>query len=112
MHNKLVYEVNYPDGTTEKLTANTIDENMLLRVDYEGQNYQLFTEVTDKNRYDSTITKVDGFINYSNGNLHKNTTTRGWKLLVQWKDVSVYWVPLNDLKQSNTVELAEYSVSN
>ena len=36
----------------------------------------------------------------------------GWKLLVEWKDGSVDWVPQKDLKQSNPVELAEYDVAN
>jgi hypothetical protein len=39
-------------------------------------------------------------------------TTRGWKLLVRWKDGSTRWVRLEDLKESNPVELAEYAVGN
>ena len=31
---------------------------------------------------------------------------------MEWKDGSVDGVPLKDLKQSNPVELAEYSVAN
>ena len=31
---------------------------------------------------------------------------------MEWKDKSVDWVPLKDLKQSNLVELAEYSMEN
>ena len=37
-------------------------------------------------------------------------TTRGWKLQVEWKDGSISWVPLKDLKASNPVELAEYAL--
>ena len=36
----------------------------------------------------------------------------GWKLLVEWKDGSVDWVPQKDLKQSKPVELAECNVAN
>ena len=39
-------------------------------------------------------------------------TTRGWELLVQWKDGSVSWEKLKDLKESNLVEVAEYAVVN
>eukprot|EP00979_Chaetoceros_neogracilis_P016060 scaffold6898_cov247-Chaetoceros_neogracile.AAC.1 len=39
-------------------------------------------------------------------------TTAGWKLEVEWKDGSVDWVPLKDLKASNPLELAEYAVAN
>jgi hypothetical protein len=38
-------------------------------------------------------------------------TTRGWKLLCQWKDGTTSWVPLIELKDSNPVELAEYAVA-
>ena len=39
-------------------------------------------------------------------------TTKGWKLLVEWKDGSSNWIPLKDLKASNPVETAEYTVAN
>ena len=68
--------------------------------------------MTDHKKDDSAIAKVDGFIKSSSMNLHWNRTTRGWKILVEWKDGSVDWVPLKDLKQSNPVYLAEYAVEN
>ena len=63
----------------------------------------MLTEVTDQKRDGRAITKVDGFIKSSNGNLHRKITTCGWKLLVEFKDGSVYWFILNYLKQSNLV---------
>ena len=72
----------------------------------------MLTKVTDHKRYDSSITKVNSFIKSSNGNLHRNSTCRGWKLAVECKDMSVYWFPLKYLKKYNPVELAEYSVVN
>ena len=39
-------------------------------------------------------------------------TTRGWSLCVKWKDGSTSWVPLKDLKEGNTIELAEYAEAN
>jgi hypothetical protein len=33
-------------------------------------------------------------------------------LLVQWKDGSISWEKLKDLKASNPVEVAEYTVAN
>ena len=66
--------------------------------------------MTDHKKYDSDVAKVGVFIKPSSGNLHQNRTTLGWKLFVEWKDSSVDWVPLNDLKQSNPVDMAEYTV--
>ena len=44
--------------------------------------------------------------------LHRKPTTKGWELLVSWKDGSSSWVKLKDLKNSNPVEVAEYAVAN
>ena len=70
------------------------------------------TEVTDQKKDASDIAKVDGFIKSSSGNIHWERMTCGWKILVEWKDGSVDWVPLKDLKQSNPVDMAEYAVAN
>ena len=83
MHEKSLYEVEYPDGTTKQLAGNRISENMMSQVDSEGHQYEVLTELTDQNKYDSAITKVDGFIKYSSGNLQQKRTTCGWKLLVE-----------------------------
>ena len=112
MQEKSVYEVEYPDETTDQLTANIKTENMLSQVDSEGQHYQFLTKVTYHMIYYSTITKVGGFIKYSNGNLTLKSKTCGWKLLVEWKYVSFDWSPLKDLKYSNSVELDRYAVAN
>ena len=98
MHDKYVYKVEYPGGTTEQLKATIISKNMLSQVDSEGHHYQVLTEVTYHKRGDSAITKVDGFVKYSNGILHRNRTTCGWKILLELKVGSVDWVPLKDLK--------------
>jgi hypothetical protein len=39
-------------------------------------------------------------------------TTKGWKLLVQWKDETTTWVPLKDLKESNPLEDAQHAIDN
>ena len=55
---------------------------MMSQVDSEGHHYQVLTEVTGKNKDDSDISKVDGFIKSSSGELHRKRTTRSRKLLV------------------------------
>ena len=89
MPDNYFYEVEYPDGTTEQMADNIIAANMLSQVCSEGHHYQVLTEVTDNKEYDSVITKVDGFIKSSSGNLHQKRTTHGWKLLLKWMDGSV-----------------------
>ena len=82
MHDKSLYEVEYPDGTTEQLLDNIIAEHFLSRVDSEGHHYQVLTELTDHKKGGSDISKVDGFIKSSSGDLHRKRKTRGWKILV------------------------------
>jgi hypothetical protein len=45
----------------------------------------------------------------SNRNFRR--TTKGWKLLIQWKDRTSTWERLANLKESNPVQVAEYAVA-
>ena len=38
-------------------------------------------------------------------------STKGWKLLVAWKDGSEQWIPLSAMKESNPIEVAEFAVA-
>ena len=110
--NTSMYEVEFPDGQTAELQYNIIAENMMSQTDSEGHHYQLLAEISDHHADATAISKKNGFIKGRNGNRHRKMTTRGWKLEVEWKDGSVSWVPLKDLKASNPLELAEYAVAN
>ncbi len=46
------------------------------------------------------------------GKRHPRITTQGWDLQVEWRDGSTTWVPLSELKESNPIEVAEYTVAN
>eukprot|EP00957_Ditylum_brightwellii_P008681 658902-Ditylum_brightwellii.AAC.1 len=47
-----------------------------------------------------------------NGQMKPKITTRGWELLMQFKNEGLEWVKLKDLKAANSVELTEYTVVN
>jgi hypothetical protein len=55
--------------------------------------------------------KDDAFIELK-GKRVQRMTTKGWKLRVQWKDGYPNWECLNDLKESNPVQVAEFAVAN
>ena len=112
IQSKLVFEVEYLDGFTKKITANIISDNMLSQVDSEGHHYQVLTEVTYHKINKSVTTNVNGFIDSINNKINHKQTTRSCKILVEQKYGSVDWVPLEDLKKSNPVELEEYEVEN
>jgi hypothetical protein len=48
----------------------------------------------------SALRGDDGFYLTKTGNRRKKPTTRGWKLLVQWKDGTTTWIQLADMKKS------------
>jgi hypothetical protein len=107
-----IFEVEYPDGTVDRLNANVIAENLMSQTDPYGHHYQVLHEIIEHKKDGTAISIEDGFIRAKSGNLHPKNTTRGWKLLVEWKDGSSDWVPLKDLKASNPIELAEYALAN
>ena len=106
------YVVEFTDGSIENYFANVIAENMYAQIDDEGRQYQLLDEIAD-HRSDGTALRVEnGFTVSRNGNRVPKQTTRGWYLLVNWKDGSSDWVKLKDIKDSYPVQIAEYAVAN
>ena len=106
------YVVEFTDGTTENYFANVIAENMYAQIDSEGRQYQLLQEIVDHRSDNTALTIENGFTVSRNGNRVPKPTTRGWSLLVSWKDGSTDWVKLKDLKDSYPVQIAEYAVAN
>jgi hypothetical protein len=106
------YEVEFPDGATDVFTANIIAENLYAQVDEEGNSYAIMHEITDHKKDGTAVSKDDGFITTMSGGTRPRQTTRGWKLLVSWKDGTSSWIALKDLKESNPVEVAEYALAN
>jgi len=106
-----MYEVEYLDGYTTSIAANAIAENMFAQVDAEGNRHVLFDEIID-HRCDGTEVKMqDAFLKVKGRKVRKKTT-KGWEILVQWKDGSTTWVKLKDMKEAYPVQVAEYSVQN
>jgi hypothetical protein len=98
-----LYEVEFPDGSTDAFTANTIAESMYSQIDNEGHTYQLLDEVIDHRKEKTAVLKGDGV---------SRMTTKGLQLQIQWKDSTTSWIPLKDLKESNPIETAEYAIAN
>jgi hypothetical protein len=104
-----MYEVEYQDGHKAALAANAIAENMFAQVDDEGNRHVLFDEIVDHRTDGSEVKQQDAFVTASTGNKRRKETTKGWEILVQWKDGSTTWVALKDMKNSYPVQLAEYA---
>ena len=55
---------------------------------------------------------ADSFVNSTNKQMKRNTTTAGLEVLMQLKDESTNWVNLKECKNSHPVQLAEYTTNN
>ena len=83
-----MYEVEYADGSKQALAANVIAENMLASVDQEGHHHLLLDLIIDTRKMAEAVSKEDAFVKSSNGTRRRRETTKGWEVLVQWKDGS------------------------
>ena len=66
----------------------------------------------DHKKAGTAIPMAEGTVTSANGTKRNKITSRGWLLLVQWKDGLTSWEKLKDLKASNPIEVAEYTVAN
>ena len=107
-----VFEVEFLDGHTAAMTANAIAENLFAQVDQEGHRLLLMDEIIDHRRGPDAVTQAEAFITSPSGQKRRKTTTKGWDLLIRWKDGSETWTPLKDMKESYMVQTAEYAVQN
>jgi hypothetical protein len=99
------WEVEYPDGSMDVLTANTIAESLYSRVDAEGHEHIIMQEILD-HKFDGNLLPRDDLIIPGTNQMRR--TTKGCRLLISWKDGSSTWVPLADMKESYPVQVAEF----
>jgi hypothetical protein len=83
---------------------------MFAQVDSEGNRHILFDEDTVHRTDGTEVKQQDAFITTRTGTRRRKETTKGWNMLVQWKDGSNTWVALKDMKNSYPLQLAEYAV--
>ena len=93
-------------------TANIIAENLYSQVDAEGNSYSILEEIIDHKSDGTAVSKDDRHETTNQGIWCLRRTTKGWKLLVSWKDGTSSWVPLADMKEAYPVQVAEYAVAN
>ena len=104
-----LYEVEYLDGHKASLAANAIAENLFAQIDEKGNRHVTIDSIM-AHRVDGTqLTKENGFIISQNGGKRRIETTKGWEILLQWKDGTSTWEKLKDVKASYPVQLAEYA---
>jgi len=89
------YEVEFEDGMREDVSANIIAQAIYENADDNG--------FTDGLILDEIL---DHFVSRK---LTNNMTTKGWFLLIRWKDGSESVVRLADIKESYPMEIAQFA---
>ena len=75
-----------------------------------GTSSKLMDCIMDHKKDDMAITAGNQYFTM-HGRKQQKCMTRGWQLCIKWKDQSMSWERLSDLKESYPVEMAEYAVS-
>jgi hypothetical protein len=110
MLNSVIYDIEFPDGQTKEYAASTIAENMLTQVNCDGYSMTLMQGIIDFKKDEATaISKADKWVVTARGQRRlRMSTAAGWKLLIQWRDGSMTWIPLKEMKESHPVEMADF----
>ena len=106
------FEVELENGESERIMANQIAMNLYSQLDDEGREILSFKSIVDHRSNNTALTKENGYVKLSNGHHKPKQTTRGWQLLVEFRDDTTEWIDLKDVKEANPVDLAEYAVNN
>ncbi|MCP4459790.1 MAG: hypothetical protein GY816_17465, partial [Cytophagales bacterium] len=105
------YEVEFPDGLVREYGENLIAESVYSQVDIDGKHQKILEGIIDYDKVTGAADKSDKYIFTQKGNKRLRNSTKGWKLLVAWKDGSEQWIPLSVMKTSNPIEVAEFAVA-
>ena len=112
MLNSLVYEVEFPDGTMREYAANSIAENIVSQVYHDGFSSPLMEGIIDYKKDPSVAIGIEEkHLVTRRGQKILRKTTKGWKILLGWKENSETWVPLNVLKEANPVEVDDFATA-
>ncbi len=89
-----------------------IADNLYSQCDDEGRRHAVLQEIIDHKKDRTAVDITNGHTITRRGRRIPITTTKGWKLLCQWRDGSSDWIDLKHVKDSNPIQPAEYAVAN
>ena len=109
--NTIMYEYEFGDGTTKAYATNTIATNIYMESDADGHSSLLLYHIVDHKKSGNATSMEDKYFVTATGTKRICQTTKGWKLLVQRHNGSRQWIDLKILKESNPVQVAEYTTA-
>ena len=106
------YVVDFANGSSKAYSTNVIAKSIYSQVNEFGRTLQLLDEITD-HQHNQTAVSLDNYTYVTRSRRQKmRRTTKGWFLNCLWRDCSLDWVALKDLKESHPVQVAEYAINN
>ena len=86
-----IYEVWFPDGTTEELAANVIAEAIYRQFDADRNQYVLLDAIVEYHKDPSVAVARDAQVTIVYGKALIRCSFHGWELCCEWKDGSTSW---------------------
>jgi hypothetical protein len=105
------YTFTFDDGDKTVLYANLIAEAMYAQFNLDRNQYVLLDSIIDHRQLDIAIRPPDQKVVQPDGQTCMKRSNIGWQVCCQWKDGSISWKNLADLKDSHPLETAEYAVT-
>ena len=68
-------------------------------------------KIIDYQTNGTKLKQQDALIKTKMGTKRRRETTKGWELLIEWKDASTNWVSLKDIKESYPVQVTEFALA-
>jgi hypothetical protein len=107
--NTRVYLAEFEDGYVAEYSANMIAEAIYNQVDDNGFDEVLFKDIVGHHKGEQALNESD-VQNAINADIAPIRTTKSWDICIEWRDGSSSWHPMNKIKNSFPLHLAEYAV--
>ena len=75
-----MYNILFPDGSTERLASNRIAINLYSSVENYGLSTSITKQITGHKKQANSYDKADGWTTDDAGKKHQRITIQGWNL--------------------------------
>ena len=106
-----IFVVEFHDGEWKDIGYNILVEHLHSQMDDEGNIYKLFCGIIGHCKKAGAVDKANQYRQVGNKQVKKKTLA-GWDIEVEWVDGTSSWFPLKEVKNLNSIELAEYAMHN
>ena len=79
----------------DTMSANIIDNNILVQYNEEGEMHTMLYEIIDHLISPGAVKITDRHYENNYGFKRRKRTASVWEVYIKWKDRSIYWVAMN-----------------